>query len=126
MRLINPGTGEVSDRLTILALKILAGQDAGLDIAHFTAERAALLTKIRAKPSLNGVWFEHVLELAAVNATLWQAEDTLRAAREPHGDLTHAEVAQLAYRIQELNDRRGMLVELINKDAGDGEHKEKL
>src|ERR1700676_1554522 len=80
VRLLNWGPGECSDRLTILALKILHGTDAGKDVKHFTDERNALLTDIRAR-TLNGKWFEAVLELAAVNAALWHAEDRLRMLR---------------------------------------------
>jgi hypothetical protein len=125
MRLVNPGTGEVSDRLTILALKICAGKDAGRDVAHFEAERAALLTKIRTK-TLNGAWFESVLELAAVNAFIWRGEDLLRAIRlADSGAADWQGTARLAMQLQAFNDRRAELVRQINKDAGDGETKEK-
>lgn len=119
MRLVNYGPGEIADRLTILALKILHGGAAGKAIDHFVQERNALLTQIRSR-ELNSAWFEYVLELGAVNAALWQKEDTLRGYRtEKWGDLPHGEIVACAFRIQELNDRRAELVTLINTNTGD-------
>lgn len=131
MKLVNPGAGEITDRLTILALKILAGSERGSDTTHFEQERASLQQKIHAR-TLNGLWFDSVLELAAVNAMLWQSEDLLREVRAKH-NLTAGKLHQLdldaavilAFRIQSLNDRRAELVQQINKDAGDGDTKEK-
>lgn len=129
MRLIDPGVGEVTDRLTILALKVLYGAEAGKDIAHFQREQSALLAKVRTK-DLNGAWFHHTLELSALNAALWQAEDALRDLRPkpkplPPWDPVKA-AADLAFRIQALNDRRAELVALINKAAGDVVTEEKV
>ncbi len=123
MRLVNYGPGEISDRLTILSLKLLYGEDAGKPTTHFRDERNALVTEIRAR-SLNGRWFESVLELAAVNAALWHAEDAMRLLRkreaEDHTQETfYLDVCRVAFRIQGLNDQRAGLVERINKDSGD-------
>ena len=128
-RLINPGAGEQSDRLTVLALKRLYGRDAGKDTAHFDTEWGALLAQIRSR-TLGGVWFEQLLELGAVNAALWHAEDDLRTFRVRYGAYEKdqmksynagdvEEVAQLAFRIQALNDRRADLIASINASAGD-------
>jgi hypothetical protein len=131
VKLVNCGAGELSDRLTILALKILAGTDAGKDISHFETERLALLSQIRAR-TLNGKWFAGLLELGAVNAMLWHAEDALRDLRVRFGgkelgpDINTAGTVRLAFRIQGLNDRRAELIAEINKDAGDSEAREKL
>lgn len=142
MKLVNYGAGELSDRLTILALKILIGSEAGKDVAHFEQERAVLLTQIRSR-TLNGVWFEQVLALGAVNAALWHAEDDLRTWREklrPTGpDSTGLrgpgegykaavviEVVDLAFRIQALNDARAELIRTINVHAGDEVGREKI
>lgn len=131
MKLMNPGAGEITDRLTILALKILVGAEQGRDVTHFRDERAILQQKIHAR-TLNGMWFDSVLELAAVNAMLWQAEDQLRELRTRNtitGGKLHSSdldtVTLTAFRIQSLNDRRAELVQQINKDAGDGDTKEK-
>ena len=126
MRLINFGLGEISDRLSILALKLLFGEAKGQDCTTFQTERTALLQQIRSRTP-NGKWFEAYTDLAAVNAALWHAEDDLRNLRtiqdkpEIQGTL-----ARLAVGIQELNDRRATLVQQINKESGDGEHKEKI
>ena len=131
MRLINAGAGEVTDRLTILALKILIGTEQGKETKHFQNERTALLTKLGAQ-TLNGVWFDHVLDLAAVNAALWHAEDDLRDVRREQcmgADiyvklLPHA--GELGIRIQSLNDQRAGLVQAINEKTGNNLGEEKL
>lgn len=129
MRLINYGAGEITDRLTILALKILYGDAATRPVKHFEDERAALLSKLAGR-TLNGSWFKQVLELGAVNAALWQAEDRLRRfrqARDPHGGEEEAEIIiAVAFRIQELNDQRSTLIEAINQLTGEHLGEEKL
>ncbi len=128
MRLIDPGVGEIVDRLSILALKILFGGEANKDVAHFQRERTALLAKIRGRDA-TGPWFHLTFELSAVNAALWHAEDDLRILRtgaaNPSVDVVTT-VAMLAFRIQALNDTRADLVAAINKEAGDGNAPEKL
>lgn len=130
MRLINFGPGEIADRLTILALKVLHGSAAGKAVDHFEKERNALLAQIRSR-ELSGSWFEHVLELGAVNAALWQAEDLLREYRTTTGDVLTSTahlgiVKDLAFRIQELNDRRAELIQMINVNTGDHVGAEKI
>jgi hypothetical protein len=143
MRLINYGAGEITDRLTILALKILTGAAAGKETAHFENERSSLMVKLAAR-TLNGSWFAQVLELGAVNAALWYAEDALRGWRSTWAETgpdssglsggpgsgyktaTAAAIVALAFRIQDLNDQRAVLVEAINKLAGDHIASEKL
>lgn len=137
-RLINPGAGEIADRLTILSLKILFTADRGKDPAHFVAEREGLLSMIRSR-TLNGKWFAAVVELAAVNGALWHAEDDLREWRDGvsarplvpgpdcvFGENDYEQIRQLAFRIQDLNDQRARLVQQINLDAGDTHTQEKL
>jgi hypothetical protein len=118
VRLKNYGVGEVSDRLSILALKRLFGAQTGKDITHFTTEHTALLSEIRSR-TLNGKWFEAYTELAAVNAALWHAEDDLRAMRMVWDGSAHQEIVNTAFRIQDLNDQRAALIERINKDTGE-------
>lgn len=142
MRLINYGVGEISDRLSILALKILYASAAEKDTAHWRNEQAALLTKIAAR-TLNGSWFASYTELAAVNSAIWQGEVALREWRtqwkptEPdstglrspgEGYVAAAAltVALLGIHQQALNDRRAQLIEAINKEAGDFLGSEKL
>lgn len=141
MRLINYGPGEISDRLSILALKIVVSTEKGRDATHFRTEQTALLTQIRAR-TLNGKWFEAYTALAAVNALLWHAEDELRLHRAQGrrylGGLPPAmpedvqvatwtqAIVVLAFRIQALNDERAALVQKINEDAGEAGGAEKL
>lgn len=132
MKLLNTGPGEWSDRLTILSLKILISEEQGKEATHFHTEQTALLQQIRGR-TLNGRWFEKVLELAAVNGQLWQAEDRMRALRDhPVSQPNHEYVTflhivmEVAFRIQALNDRRAALVQQINADAGETVQPEKL
>ena len=138
-RLQNPGIGEVSDRLTILALKIRYGLDAGRDISHFQRESAGLQTKIRSA-TLNGSWFEFVLQLGAVNARLWALEDQMQEYEKqytlqrqpPEGTWTGTtelstllrEAGLCGIQIRRLNAERARLVEAINAQTGDP-HEEK-
>lgn len=134
MRLVNIGAGEIADRLTILALKVAHGQQAGKDVSHFLTERNALLVQSRTYEQFAGPGLEHLLDLAAVNAMLWQAEDEIRCLRalgldallkqgfEP--DLVRA--LQCAFRVQALNDQRADLVWTLNKLAGTDLGREKL
>ena len=128
MRLINAGPGEMADRLTILALKILHGAEKGRDTKHFLDERNALVTSLRGR-EITGAWLEHLLELAATNAALWYAEDELREYREAGNPKSGAEskvVVEVAFRIQALNDRRAELVQAINQATGDHLGSEKI
>ena len=131
MRLINYGCGEMADRLTILALKLLVGKEQGKPTDHFRNERNALITQLNTRETC-GPWLEHLFELSAVNAALWHAEDDLRELGKHYGAINHDRaftdrpVADIALRIQALNDQRAALVGLINEKAGDGTTQEKL
>jgi hypothetical protein len=133
MRLLNYGAGEITDRLTILSLKILHG-GAEERTKHFRDERAALLTKLRGRESVGG-WLDQALMLGAVNGALWQAEDELRDWRARWGAAslgesyiasTAREAALVAFRIQELNDQRAALLQQINALTGETAGPEKL
>lgn len=131
MRAVNIGLGEIADRLSILALKIAHGEQAGKETTHFVNERNALLTMLRGY-ELAGV-AEQLFDLAAVNGMLWYAEDDLREFRRscgdklPEGDRdTRDAVVLCAFRIQSLNDRRADLVWTLNKQAGTDLGQEKL
>lgn len=130
-RLVNPGLGDQIDRLTILSLKILYGTLAARPVAHFENERNALLVQVRARNS-GASWYEHGLALHAVNAALWAAEDELREYRQAwklraaDRDMSYSEVADCAFRIQDLNDRRSEIIRTINALVGEDLGKEKL
>ena len=131
MRLINFGPGEIADRLSILALKITYGKDLGRSVAHFEQERAALLCKFNA-PSHTGRWYEHAVELAAVNAVIWQDTDTVRKLRAAlaKDDAMPIQIASdaalLAFRLQAMNDRRAELITFINETTGNNTGQEKI
>lgn len=132
-KLVNVGTGEILDRISILSLKVLHAPDA----VHFRTERNALLSKLREKNSFDR-WFEEYLQLGAVNAALWYAEDELRELRAVYPGLERAQgdgiqiteplqrVAQCAFRIQSLNDQRSQLIAAINQKTGEFLGQEKL
>lgn len=129
-RLHNPGPGEILDRLTILALKVTYGKLAGIGTAHWTEEQTALADQLWNTPPgagasrIRGVQW---MELAAINAALWQAEDNLRRERDTQAYVSQSVViAQIAITIQKLNDRRAELVTLINANAGVGRPPDKL
>jgi hypothetical protein len=126
-RLVNIGAGEIVDRLTILALKILYAGQQSKPADHFEQERNALLTQLRGRTTMNGMWFEHALTLGAVNGALWQTEDKIREIRshDPNSGLMES-AGQIGCRIQELNDQRARLIETINKLTGDHLGAEKL
>lgn len=121
MRLIDPGPGDILDRLTILALKIVYGKQAGRSVDLWGVEYAALCNRVA-----DAAWIARLLELAAVNGALWQAEDEMRRLRQPFetpgiaqsSDRLVQDVASCGARIQTLNDRRAELITLINVNAG--------
>lgn len=122
-RLVNPGLGDVLDRLSILSLKILHGEFARRDVTHWKTERAQLLPQVHARTG--GSWFSPALELAAVNSALWHAEDDLRKYRSEPDYMNNTSVITVAFRIQELNDQRAQLIGQINELAGDARGSEK-
>lgn len=132
MSLLNPTVGDLCDRLTILALKRLHGTAAGKDVSHFQREWAGLLTKVQGR-QLNAAWFEHLLDLAAVNAQLWTLTDQLRKdaplmATNLDGvpNLTLVDVAVCGVAILKANDRRAALIQTIDQLCGDFAGAEKL
>lgn len=135
MRLLDPGPGEVWDRLTILSLKIVHKGIEGRQTDHWQRERDTLISHaggidLRSLHDGSQAHRERIrvlLDLGAVNAALWQREDDLRRMRDEvnpderwTGRVTHTAMA-----IQQLNDRRAELVTLINHQGGRPAHSEK-
>lgn len=122
MALLNPGCGEIVDRLTILSLKVLYGEAAGKSVAHFVNERNGLSVKLKGR-ELNGAWFEQVLQLGAVNAALWARTDEQRRYldqyHEPWTKERTLAAAECGVAIMRLNDERARLVRQINELSGD-------
>lgn len=123
MRLVNPGVGDVVDRLSILELKVLHGEIAQKDTAHWVRERDVLLVQLAGR-TLNGSWFQPAIALSVVNAALWREEDNLRAYRKEN-PVAMAPVVCCAFLIQQLNDQRAVLIGEINTKAGDDRGREK-
>lgn len=129
MRLMEPGMGELLDRLSILELKLAHG---GED--HFAAEREQVLTaastlmdSLDAPARPWGRLLVKYAQLAAVNAALWQGEDELRDMRTCLGNPEAVTASGfLAHKIQALNDRRSELAREIGKLVGEPDRKEKL
>ena len=132
MRLYPLGPGEILDRLTILSLKILHGEEAGKPTTHWEAEQDHLRASVTLYDVRPVAW--DLIALAAVNGALWEAEDELRARRragkfetdEAAVDACLLAIANLAMKIQSLNDRRAALVHEINCLLGAEAPKEKL
>ncbi|HEY9016198.1 MAG TPA: hypothetical protein VIM84_14180 [Gemmatimonadales bacterium] len=118
MRLLNPGLGELVDRLTILGLKIIHGREIEKDVSHWEAEQVAIADRLLIHlPRSTGEAIAVAADLAAVNAALWQAEDALRAYRRASAASADWEdIAGCAFRIQRLNDMRASLI----RDLSDG------
>lgn len=119
-RLINFGTGEICDRLSILALKILHAERAGHDATHFRTEQDALIARLTSrKGGVHAEVWRGLFGLAAVNGRLWEAEDEMRGHRARGVAAPTMATITCAFAIQELNDRRAHLVQGINEAMGE-------
>lgn len=121
MSLLNPGPGDLLDRLSVLELKILYSIARENPIEHFVVERDMILLKLNSgypTGKLVSV-LDQILRLAAINGLIWQMiEKTRRVKRLP---------ANHATKLQELNDGRQALVEGIHKTVtGENRSEEKL
>lgn len=132
MPLHRPTLGDILDRLTILELKILwkgKNWDPILEreqwqaaVGHFIEERDALLADFDLLMGL-------ILQLAAVNAGLWQLTDELHEVEEGHDELNaccnyapgSAVIAEMGLQMLRWNDTRARIVGEINKKEGRAE-----
>lgn len=123
-RLIGYGPGEISDRLSILSLKILHAPS-DRDVSHFRVELAALAAQLLERRTFSD---STSLGMAAkkldqVNARLWRLEDEMRTFRlvvvGQSDDWSNArEIAICALEINALNAQRSELIAEINRLAG--------
>lgn len=115
MRLINPGPGEMLDRVTILRLK-LRNKPAQ---RHWQEELQELVVCLGTKyPECMDVYFN---DLTAINTKLWVALDETREVMVLHDQDVAGraqDLAELCIRQVELNDARNRLVQEINKKYG--------
>lgn len=109
MSLINPGLGDVIDRLTILARKKAERPEA----KHFPPEFTQLLAKVDTGETTQTI-IRFIIELAAINATIWER---INMARE----LVRADRGGLALSLIHLNDTRQEIVAALNKLDGKNE-----
>lgn len=107
--------GDVLDRLTILDLKVARLAD-GAARANAAREHALLLGTWRDAGLPDPAAVPEAAELAAVNGTLWEVEDRLRA-REAAGDFGPEFVAD-ARAVYRTNDRRAALKRAVNLRFG--------
>ena len=119
-RLINPGIGELLDRLSILELKIDRYKG---DTASYKDEAYAIRKRL---PKQDRIWGPVHKELIEVNTKLWEAEDQLRGLRlSPTLEMAWlSEAATVGTSIQDLNDKRNSIIQAANAAMGDG-YKEK-
>lgn len=123
-RLHDPGPGDILDRLTILALKIVHGKQAGRDTAPWDAEFGHLIA-VHDGDAIAHLRMAQHLELGAVNSALWQAEDEMRECRRRTGNaaydaiLLQTATSACGMKIQSLNDRRAALITLLNGGPSD-------
>lgn len=119
MRVLNPGPGEIADRLGVVARKIVEGGDKEGTFKDELYELLYALYDGRTKGARTE-WVENCIPavmLDATNAAIWQLEDRVREFR--NGKLPGTEdFSQLSFRIQQLNDRRAELVKEINAQYG--------
>lgn len=133
-RLLNPGLGELVDRLTILRLKILHAPDPR-DTMHFHTEQAQVQMLIdRVHQGLHVPLETHTklgtytADLHMVNRKLWALED--RMAQYAQSRLYYedhlADVGDLGISIWHANRDRNTLIREINALAGTDVGPEKL
>jgi len=110
-RLLNPGPGELADRLSVITLKLFHKSTAA-----YLEERGQLILAIAEALRDSAFQFEDYLALAAINGELWAFEDRIRAFRAATKplELDEREVLDVALGIQVLNDQRAALIAKIN------------
>lgn len=133
-RLLSPGLGELLDRLTILRLKIIHGQQKQGGTGaykHFEAEEAQInmLLDRMGHPDDNDVLLLQV-KLQQVNAKLWELEDEMAVfavADTAVIDLVDSiRCSTVAVQIWRMNRERNALIHEINTLAGCATGPEKL
>ncbi len=120
MSVLRPTVGELLDRRTILALKVHHGSRAGVDIHAWQVEQTEIAERLSTQTKNFTAEQQQLLAritgtLASINASLWSAEDEVRAAAESE----IAALAALAKRIAHLNDQRAQAVRELNRLAGE-------
>ena len=116
MNLLNPGPGDLLDRLTILARKIVERPERA-DFQKEFDEIAEMVFQLSVNAKGGAI-----IILAAINAALWQREDEIRRFKILSSTVEGFDfprAARVAFEIQDLNDRRAELVAEINGTEGE-------
>lgn len=121
MRLLGYGPGEIADRLTILQLKIAQGTTIGKPVLHFQKEQTELYAQFRRR--VTGItWLEAFTELGVMNAVIWAHTDAVQGALKEEAvnprAVDRTRLAWLALQLQVCNNRRAVLITIINCNAG--------
>jgi hypothetical protein len=106
--------GELIDKITILEIK--TGRVRHAQKRLLAARELALLQRAAAGLLLGGEILPLMAQLSAVNRTLWEVEDSLRAMEQAQRfDARFIELARSVYR---TNDERARLKNAISAAAG--------
>jgi hypothetical protein len=114
VRLLNPGPGEILDRMTVLRLKVKAAKEKQVPFLHFEMEYSELMPLLtRAKGNENlEVEFR---QLALANKNIWDGIDCLRHAIEVN-DIER--MAKYGKEVLLMNDMRARLIGQVNRKFG--------
>jgi hypothetical protein len=123
-RLLNPGLGELMDRMSILTLKI-SRAPSGTSTTHFRDEHAQLRHRVDhitiGTPLQQSADLAHELEeLLKANTKLWDLEDHMafQAQVDPSLRAEPGVIANLGMAIWQTNRYRNALIAKINRLAG--------
>jgi hypothetical protein len=133
-RLLNPGLGEMADRLTILELKCVRAP-LNSDPSHFHQELAQVQMRVdtflREHPEVPEARTRaKMAELRQINDQLWQLEDKMAEYARPTYvivDVRKAQtIAEIGMTIWRANQLRNVTIGEINELAGTVRGPEKL
>jgi hypothetical protein len=116
VRVLNPGPGELYDRLSVLKLKIEFGKQRGVNVDEWENEEYEILQTIVGRDNPKDE--ELIAQLDAVNRNIWVAIDAQKGFAKL--DLTIVEeaklreIAALGLNVMEQNDIRAKLIGEIN------------
>jgi len=117
---LNPGPGEILDRLLVLNLKLTMKEDAAVETRQAWRQEKAELEErwlgLVVPPEKGVELHELSRELARSNGVIWRAQDVALSQVTPQQ--MRKDAALLA--VLENFDRRAKLIEAVNVVFGDG------
>jgi hypothetical protein len=118
MRVMNPGPGELFDRLAVLSLKIEVGQQKFLNVDDWQQEEYEILVALTGTGCQDDETMALVEQLRAVNKNIWIAIDRQREFLaldlNAQSEAKLREIAHLGLNVMEQNDIRAKLIGEIN------------